>query len=177
MERLLLANNRRDENGVLNKDTLRLALDLENDISTRLDSSTDTLSCVRSENGQCLFTSPLSYWEHDYKTLAEDKKLIDTINRLNMTSHAVFPVTLPMVLADRAGLEDEEKVDFATFLVLTYYFRETDCNSQAGHSAWLQLVESAMKGKGQVKTLPGQPTLHAIQVCTDDTRVYSLLTF
>jgi hypothetical protein len=96
----------------------------------------------------------------------DDENVVDTINRLNKTSHAVFPVTLPMVLADRAGLEDEEKVDFATFLVFTYYFRETDCNSQAGHSAWLQLVESAMKGKGQIKTLPGQPTLHAIQVCT-----------
>jgi hypothetical protein len=164
IERLLIANNRRHENGALNKATLGLALDLQIEIASRLASSTDTLPCVQTSSGQCLFISPLSFWENDSARLALDENIIGTLNRNQNVTESGFPVSLSMVVADRAGLDNEDYVDIATFLVLTYFFLDEDCHSQGGHNAWTQLVSSVMHGKGQVDPIVAQPKLLAIQV-------------
>jgi hypothetical protein len=164
IERLLIANNRRHENGALNKATLGLALDLQIEIASRLASSTDTLPCVQTSSGQCLFISPLSFWENDSARLAVDEDIIGTLNRNQNVTESGFPVSLSMVVADRAGIDNEDYVDIATFLVLTYFFLDEDCHSQGGHNAWTQLVSSVMHGKGQVDPIVAQPKLLAIQV-------------
>lgn len=163
VERLLVANNHRHENGVLNKATLSLTLSLERLIATSLASST-SLPCVPTQNGNCLFTSPLSFWDHDERVLIADDDIIGTLNRARNTSSLGFPVTLGMVAADRASLELEEDVEAATFLVLTYFFRDDNCHSQSGHLAWVQLVNDLMQGKGHADPIAAQPRLLAIQV-------------
>jgi hypothetical protein len=167
VERLLIANNRRHENGVLNKATLRLTLDLEAEIATRLASSTSALPCVRTQSGNCLFTSPLSFWGYNPGLLANDNDIIGTLNTPNNVTLSGFPITLPMVVAGRASLEVMDQVDIGTFLVLTYFFRDDDCHSTSGHAAWIQLVNGIMEGKGQVKVITAQPRLLAIQVNTE----------
>lgn len=165
VERLLIANNRRHENGVLNKDTLRLTLELEAEIATRLISSTGVLPCVQTQSGGCLFTSPLSFWNHDPTLLAHDHDIIGTLNLSRNVTIAGFPVTLPMVVAGRASLDDMEYVEIGTFLVLTYFFRDDDCHSKSGHNSWIQLVNSVMEGRGHAETINAQSKLLAIQVC------------
>jgi hypothetical protein len=164
VERLLIANNRRHENGVLNKATLGLTLNLESRVADRLASSTGSLPCVQAQNGNCLFTSPLSFWDHDKQILASDDDVIRTLNNAKNTSLLGFPTTLDMVVADRASLEREDDVDIATFLVLTYFFRDNNCHSQSGHLAWIQLVNDIMQGTGHIDAIAAQPRLLAIQV-------------
>jgi hypothetical protein len=174
VERLLIANNRRHENGVLNKATLGLTLNLESLVAARLASSTNSLPCVQAQNGNCLFTSPLSFWDHDERILAADDDVISTLNHAKNTSLSGFPTTLAMVVADRASLEREEDVDTATFLVLTYYFRDDNCHSQSGHLAWVQLVNDIMQGMGHVDAIVAQPRLLAIQVSIYISTIQSL---
>lgn len=174
VERLLVANNRRHENGVLNKATLGLTLNLERLIATSLASSTSHLPCVQAQNGSCLFTSPLSFWDHDEHVLAADDDIIRTLNNANNTFFLGFPVTLDMVVADRASLEREEGIDSATFLVLTYFFRDNNCHSQSGHLAWVQLVNDVMQGKGHADPIVAQPRLLAIQFDADQTRLSAI---
>jgi Sterol-sensing domain of SREBP cleavage-activation len=164
VERLLIANNRRHENGVLNKATLGLTLNLERLVAARLASSTNSLPCVQTQNGNCLFTSPLSFWDHDERILTGDDDVISTLNHAKNISLFGFPTTLAMVVADRASLEREEDVDTATFLVLTYYFRDDNCHSQSGHLTWVQLMTDIMQGMGHIDATIAQPRLLAIQV-------------
>ena len=165
VERLLVANNRRHENGVLNRATLGLTLNLERLIAARLASSTSSLPCVQTQKGNCLSTSPLTFWDHDDRILEADDDIIRTINHAKNNSLLGFPTTLPMVVADRASLEREDDVDIATFLVLTYYFLDGNCHSQSRHLAWVQLVNDIMRGIGHVDAIVAQPRLLAIQVC------------
>ncbi|CAG7846063.1 SubName: Full=Related to Sterol regulatory element binding protein cleavage-activating protein {ECO:0000313/EMBL:CCA66870.1} [Serendipita indica DSM 11827] len=171
VERLLIASHRRHENGVLNKPALGLTLDLEAEINARLASATQYLPCVHTQAAKCLYTSPLSFWNHDPAVLNADEDIIGTLNKLTNTTDNGFAVTLPMVVADRAGLENEEVVDIGTFLVLTYYFRDDDCHSQGGHIAWVDLVQAAIQGKGLAQVVAGQPRLLALQFDADHSRI------
>ncbi|KAG8831258.1 hypothetical protein FRC17_003418 [Serendipita sp. 399] len=174
VERLLIASNQRHENGVLNKPTLRSTLDFEAEINTRLASSATALPCVQAKLGGCLYTSPLIFWDFDQRQLDADQDIIQTLNTIKNITTPGFPVTLAMVVAGRAGLEDQENTDIGTFLVLTYYFRDDDCHSQRGHLAWNQLVSSIMEGKGHAEAIAGQPRLLAIQFDAEYSRISAI---
>ncbi|KAG8856111.1 hypothetical protein FRB91_001227 [Serendipita sp. 411] len=174
VERLLIASNQRHENGVLNKPTLRLTLDIEAEINTRLASSTDSLPCVQAKTGGCLYTSPLVFWDFDRRQLDADPDIIQTLNAVENITTPGFPITLSMVVADRASLEDQEHIDIGTFLVLTYYFRDDDCHSQRGHLSWNQLVGGIIEGNGHAEAIAGQPRLLAIQFDAESSRISAI---
>ena len=164
VERLLVASYRRD--GVLNKPLLKKTLSLEQEISAQLTRKRD-LPCVVAPLGQggCLSTSPLIFWDYDDETLMNDPDILETMNHARNDTLSKIPVHLPMVVAGRMSLGDGDKTDYGAYLVLTYYFRETDCQTNAGHAVWKALASEAVKGKGRVHFPPAQPRLLALQVC------------
>jgi len=163
VERLLVASYRR--HGVLNKPLLKKTLLLEQDISAQLTRKRG-LPCVVAPLGQggCLSTSPLMFWDHDDDTLMNDPDILETMNHVRNNTLSKIPVPLPMVLAGRMSLGDSDKTDYGAYLVLTYYFRENDCQTKAGHDVWKTLASDAVKGKGHVHFPPAQPRLLALQV-------------
>jgi hypothetical protein len=164
VERLLVASYRRY--GVLNKTFLKQTLSLEQDISTQLARKRDLLPCVLAPPGQgeCFSTSPLMFWNHDDGMLMNDPDILETMNHVRNDTLSKIPVRLPMVLAGRMSLGDSDKTDYGAYLALTYYFRENDCQTKAGHDAWKALASAAVKGKGHVHFLTAQPRLLALQV-------------
>src|SRR5258706_695892 len=171
VERLLVASYRRD--GVLNKPLLKKTLSLEQDISAQL-TRKRTLPCVVLPLGQggCFSTSPLIFWDHDDETLMNDPDILETMNHIHNDTLSKIPVHLPMVLAGRVSLGDGDKTDYGAYLVLTYYFRENDCQTKAGHDVWKALASEAVKGKGPVHFPPAQPRLLALQVCRSFSRSF-----
>ena len=170
MERLLIASYRR--HGVLNKPLLKETLSLEQDISAQLIRKRDLLPCVVAPLGQggCFSTSPLMFWNRDDDTLMNDPDILETMNHVRNDSLSKIPIHLPMVLAGRMSLADGDKTDHGAYLVLTYYFRENDCQTKAGHDVWKALASEAVKGKGHVHFPPAQPRLLALQVCRSSSR-------
>jgi hypothetical protein len=166
VERLLIASYRR--NGVLNKPFLKNALSLEKDISAQLARKRDLLPCIAAPPGQegCLSTSPLMFWDRDDSTLMNDPDILETMNHVRNDTLSDIPVYLPMVLAGRISLGDGDKTDYGAYLVLTYYFRENDCQTKVGHDLWKALASEAVKGKGHVHFPTAQPRLLALQVCS-----------
>ena len=164
VERLLVASYRRD--GVINKPLLKKTLSLERDISAQLIRKSN-LPCVVAPLGQggCFSTSPLIFWNHDDERLMNDPDILETMNHIHNVTLSKIPVRLPMVLAGRVSLGDGDKTDYGTYLVLTYYFRENDCQTKAGHDAWKALASEAVKSKGYVQFPPARPRLLALQVC------------
>ena len=105
------------------------------------------------------------FWNHDDDTLMNDPNILETMNHVRNDSLSKIPIHLPMVLAGRMSLGDGDKTDYGAYLVLTYYFRENDCQTKAGHDAWKALASEAVKGKGYVHFPPAPPRLLALQVC------------
>lgn len=94
-----------------------------------------------------------------------DPDILETMNHVLNNTLSKIPVHLPMLLAGRMSLGDGDKTDYGAYLVLTYYFRETDCQTTASHDLWKALASEAVKGKGYVHFPPAQPRLLALQVC------------
>jgi len=165
VERLLVASYMRD--GVLNKPLLKKTLSLEQDIAAQLTRKRDQLPCVVNPHGLggCFSTSPLMFWDHDDDTLMSDPDILETMNHVRNDTLSKIPIHLPMVIAGRMSLSDGDKTDYGAYLVLTYYFRENDCQTMAGHDVWKALASEAVMGKGHARFPPAQPRLLALQVC------------
>jgi hypothetical protein len=164
VERLLVASYRR--HGVLDKQLLKETLSLEQEISAQLTRKRNLLPCVAPPGqGGCLSTSPLMFWDHNDDILMNDPDILETVNHVRNNTLSRIPVQLSMVLAGRMSLSDGDKTDYGAYLVLTYYLRENDCQTKAGHDVWKALASEAVKGKGRVHFPPAQPRLLALQVC------------
>ncbi|KAI0082852.1 hypothetical protein K474DRAFT_1687913 [Panus rudis PR-1116 ss-1] len=146
--------------GALNHDTLLATLELEDRISKVIHSR--GLPCLRGPGRSCFSLSPLAYWNHDIHELTNDSDVLHTINAHRNVSVAGVLLRPDMVLAGRDGDEIEEETDSAMFLVLSYFFLDTDCLGNAGHFAWLHALEDAISTNGHLILQARAPDLIAL---------------
>jgi hypothetical protein len=148
-ERVLAEPDPTSPHGVLSAPLLERLAGLETSIHHQLaDADVDCLP--RADGRGCLVLSPLSFWKHEPGRLRglSDDALIRTLSLSANTTLAGFPLTPAMVLADRE-LDDTDpsdtRLDYAGAAVLTFFFPEGgDCASDAGHNAWLGVLERAV---------------------------------
>ncbi|KAF9533558.1 sterol-sensing domain of SREBP cleavage-activation-domain-containing protein [Crepidotus variabilis] len=161
VERVLVQSSRPAEGDNI----LLSTLELEKRIHTTLRRPDNHLSCLKKPNGQCFVVSPLAFWEYDEDALSADESIIDTLSSSNISIHGI-PITPHMVLAGRGSYEPNpiglansplqtpvtaEKFDYATYLVLTYFFPQTTCwGSEGEHAEWRLVVKSAVGDNGEV---------------------------
>lgn len=95
----------------------------------------------------------------------QDHDLLRTINRQQNTSLSGLPLRPSMVFAGREAAEpSESRIDFASYLALTYFFHEDDCNAPDGHTAWKETVEDVASKHGVLTAHAHEPTLMALEV-------------
>lgn len=152
-----------DETGALNHQTLLSTLALEERISSEL--ASQQIPCVRRPDGQCLVISPSQFWQYNEKKVLADFDILDTLSLSRNVSIAGMPVSSQMVTAGREIREyPANKLDFAMFLVLTYFFPETDCLDHSGHDRWGRLLQDVAKAQGEPIIEKSGPKLIALEV-------------
>lgn len=164
LERVLVHSPFHDgPSSALNKETLLATLDLENRIAEVLKAR--KLPCLRTRDGSCLSISPLAYWNHDAELLASDTNILDTISSGRNVSSSSILIHPDMVLAGREASDlPERDVESAMFLVLSFFFPDTDCLGNVGHFAWLHALEDAVSTKGELILQARVPDLIALDV-------------
>ncbi|THH21094.1 hypothetical protein EW146_g421 [Bondarzewia mesenterica] len=163
VERVLVHGSRAEEAGALSHQTLLSTLNLEHRIAQQL--SARRLPCLRKPDGKCLVISPLEFWEHDENLLMNNQDVLSTLSVSKNVSIAGAPIVPQMVLAGREMDEySTTKINFAMFLVLTYFFRETDCLGNSGHFSWLEILQSSAKAHADLMTKAQEPKLIALEV-------------
>ncbi|KAL5529130.1 hypothetical protein ACEPAG_5104 [Sanghuangporus baumii] len=162
VERVFLTSNGFDSDaGVINYDLLQSALQLETDLMGHLSSS--SLTCLSVPPRGCVVLSPLEFWAHDERALRSDPNVLQTVNKQQNVSVAGLPLKPSMVFARRESSEPgSSTIDFAAYLVLTYFFRDEDCNSSNGHRAWLSILHD-IAPLGEIPRLLQDPLLHALE--------------
>ncbi|RDX52755.1 sterol regulatory element binding protein cleavage-activating protein [Lentinus brumalis] len=162
-ERVLVGSISPEEGlGALDKSTLHATLKLEHRISETL--SGRGIPCLQTRTGSCFALSPLVFWNYDEQMLASDVNVLDTLNMAHNISISGVPITPDMVLAGRELLDPHsDHIDAAMFLVLTYFFPETDCFSKEGHFKWLHALEDATGSAGELVVLAQEPRLIALE--------------
>lgn len=175
-ERVLVGSISPEEGlGALDKSTLHATLKLEHRISETL--SGRGIPCLQTRTGSCFALSPLVFWNYDEQMLASDVNVLDTLNMAHNISISGVPITPDMVLAGRELLDPHsDHIDAAMFLVLTYFFPETDCFSKEGHFKWLHALEDATGSAGELVVLAQEPRLIALEVSWLCPRMVRLLT-
>lgn len=167
LERVLLPSVQPDDPfGSLNKATLLGALQLQHRIQDTLAaSSNDVLDYVTEPDGGGIFVlGPLMHWHENDEELSLDPNVIRTINTSRNVTKAGIPISNDLTLAGRSVVDDKALIYEAEFLVLTYFFVESDCHANVKHSAWLQVLNDAASGLGVVTKSTAQPKLIALQV-------------
>jgi hypothetical protein len=141
--------------------TLHLEQRLENLVST------GNTPCLKGPNGKCFVISPLAFWAYNKDALLSDVNILDTLYSKNI-SIAGVPVTPDMVLAGRGSYEhpaDGNRLDYATFLALTYFFPKSACwASEPQHAWWVQTVQNAAQN-AQVIVQPPEASPIALEAC------------
>ncbi|KAJ7853659.1 sterol regulatory element binding protein cleavage-activating protein [Mycena olivaceomarginata] len=144
--------------GAVNHEILTSILEFEH----RIDKL--QLPCLKRADGTCFVLSPLAFWHHNQAELVADPTILDTLLSRN-ASIAGIPITPQMVLAGRGSDEPHvsgSNFDYAMFLVLTYFFPNSDCFGNAEHLAWLNAIDAASPGTlrtGQAQ----EPTFLALE--------------
>ncbi|KAG8882560.1 hypothetical protein FRB98_003601 [Tulasnella sp. 332] len=183
LERILIpsvAPGRHPSGSALNQETLISTVDLQHRIAQYLDR--DGLEClrdIRPDQGtsRCLSLGPLAYWENDELELLSGVDIIGTLNSRRNISRAGTRITPDMILSGRGDVDGKGWSTEADFLVLTYFFLETDCHSNAKHLAWQQIVKEATAEVGELVHSKSQPKLIALQYDTNQpTSQLSLMT-
>lgn len=152
-----------DETGALNHQTLLSTLALEQRISKEL--ASQRIPCLLRPDGQCLVISPLQFWQHNEKKVLADFDILDTLGLSKNVSIAGLSVSPHMVTAGREIREyPANKLDFAMFLVLTYFFPETNCLDHSGHDRWGRLLRDVAKDHGEPIIEKSGPKLIALEV-------------
>lgn len=164
LERVLVHSPFHDgPSSALNKDTLFATLELESRISDVL--ATRNIPCLRGRDGACLSISPLAYWNHDPELLMSDTNILDTISSTRNVTSSGISIEPEMVLAGQETSDEPGRdVNSAMFLVLSYFFPDTDCLGNVGHFAWLHALEDAASSKGELVLQARVPTLIALDV-------------
>lgn len=163
VERILLTTNGfESESGAITHELLSSGLQLER----RLDNYAKTrgLNCLTSSASSCVVASPLEYWSHNEQKLRHDNSLLKTINAANKTGYS-FPLRKSMVFAGRESLDTHGgSMDFAAYLVMTYFFHEDDCNGSDGHSMWLSGLDNIIASHGVVSAKAEEPMFLTLTV-------------
>ena len=169
MERVLLTTNGFDEDtGVIKHGTLATALQFEAALTTALISQGS--KCLRAPSGSCVRLSPLAFWSHDETTLLNDRDLIRTVNGKEQVVFHGGSIQPSMVFAGREAADPSEpRIDFASYLALTYFFHEEDCNTPDGHRSWKDILESVASEYGVLTAHAHEPTLVALEVFNSST--------
>lgn len=165
VERVLISSNALDfDSGVITHRTLLSALQLEKGIEAGIEDG--NLDCLTSSDGGCLHISPLDLWNHNEQTLLSDTDLIATVNSDNEVTVKGLQVKSSMVLAGReSGDTHGSSTDFATYLALTYFFNEDDCNGSTGHNAWVKVLQQVSEGS-DLSMNPQEPLFSTLEVCS-----------
>jgi hypothetical protein len=168
MERILIQSQLVEDDGALNYKILLSTYNLEHRIH-QLISASDS-PCLKKSDRQCIVISPLAFWNYDKDAMGLDANILDTLGYSKNVSIAGIPVTPHMVLAGRGSYEPRvggaNKFDYATYLVLTYFFPRNACwGSGSEHAHWIQVVRDAVGQSGEVDVHVPEATLIALEVC------------
>jgi hypothetical protein len=166
VEQLFIQSPSMDDAGAANHRLLRFALSLEKRLNSDL--SAGDHPCLKRTDGRCFVISPLLFWDHDEDSLLADTDVLNTLNNLKNVTVDGITITPQMVLAGRTSREHRvatSTFDSAAFLVMTYFFPESDCLSTSEHASWKQSVQSAVSHDAQITFHPQGPALIALEVC------------
>lgn len=151
VERILIQSPPVDDDRALNHRIFLSTLHLEQ-LLEDLASTGDT-PCLKGPNGRCFVISPLAFWAYNKDALLSDVNVLDTLYSKNI-SIAGIPITPHMVLAGRGSYEHPatgNRLDYVTFLVLTYFFPKSACwASEPQHAQWVQTIRNAVAQEAEV---------------------------
>lgn len=181
VERLLIQSPLVEDDGALNHKILLSTYNLERRIQQL--ASVGESPCLRITGGQCLVISPLAFWDYDQNALGSDANIFDTLSYSRNISISGIPVTPHMVLAGRGSYGSYEphvgggnKFDYATYLVLTFFFPRNACWGPASeHSRWVNTIRNAVGDRGEVDTQMAEAILIALEVPNHNLIVYTVL--
>ena len=166
VERILIQSPLIDDDRALNHRILISTLQLEQLIEG-LVSAGDT-PCLKGPNGRCFVISPLAFWAYNKDALLSDVNILDTLYSKNV-SIAGVTITPHMVLAGRGSYEYPiagSRLDYATFLALTYFFPKSACwASEPQHARWVQTIQNAVAQNVEVIVQLPQASPIALEVC------------
>ncbi|KAG9026721.1 hypothetical protein FRB95_008527 [Tulasnella sp. JGI-2019a] len=175
LERILLPgvlHDRHSTGNAVNQETLLATMDLHQRLDQLI--SRDGLECLQdlgpdsSSFNKCLVLGPLAHWDEDEEELRSDENVLRTLNSSRNVTKAGTAITLDMTLSGRGPVDEQGWSREAEFLVLTYFFLETDCHSNAKHLAWQQIVnEATIEMAGKAVHSKSQPKLIALQYDKD----------
>ncbi|KAF8810091.1 sterol regulatory element binding protein cleavage-activating protein [Phlegmacium glaucopus] len=166
VERILIQSPLVDDDRALNHRILLSTLHLE-ELLEDLVSTADT-PCLKGPNGRCFVISPLAFWAYNKDALLSDVNILDTLsNPDNNISVAGVPITPHMVLAGRGSYEHSgasNRLDYATFLTLTYFFPNSACwASEPQHAWWVQTVKNVVAQNAEVIVQLPEASLIALE--------------
>lgn len=167
MESLLLPGILPDHvHGALHKETLLATLELQQRIESSLNEGPkDILECLKdADSGDCFVIGPLIKWHDDLATLFSDPNVILTMNTAQNISKAGVPIGNELIMGGRGPADDKGFIYETEFLVVSYFFVEHDCHTNAKHTAWTQVVRDSVNGYGSVSPSQGPTSLIALQV-------------
>lgn len=172
LERLLIPSVQADDvHGVLNPETFSAVANLQDRLQSTMTSPAyrEILDCIKDPKqlaqGTCLVFGPLDYLQDPKTQVDTSRNVVQAINSAGDIVKAGVPLNKELTLARRGLVDERNWIYEADFLVLTYFFPETDCHANTRHAAWLQAVQEAVSGIGSAAQLPKQPKLLALQVC------------
>ncbi|KAL1681167.1 sterol regulatory element binding protein cleavage-activating protein [Schizophyllum commune] len=159
-ERVLVESPLDDDDGAVNHQILFSTLTLERRIEDLIGDR-----CLKRPDGRgCFVLSPLAFWDHDLRSLIADANILDTLSLTKNVSVAGVPLTPQMVTAGRSSPDGSStSFDFARFLVLTYFFPETDCLATSNHAAWLDVVSTAASTNAKISVEVQEPSIVALE--------------
>ncbi|KAG8678163.1 hypothetical protein FRC09_020072, partial [Ceratobasidium sp. 395] len=173
VERLFIPSTTPDPFGALNTQTLIPTLDLQLKLEKHL---APDLPCVRlldnttpstPPSHRCLVVSPTAHWNDDSDLIRAEPRLYTSLNKAHRNvSRGGIPLTAEMGLAGRLTTDHAgygSIIESSKFLSVSFFFREDDCHSNAGHRAWKKLVDELVPPETAVVTSGDQPKLLALE--------------
>ncbi|KAH9484081.1 Sterol regulatory element-binding protein cleavage-activating protein [Psilocybe cubensis] len=164
VEHILIQSPLVEDDGALNHNILLSTLDLEQRLEDIISSGDSP--CLKKPDGKCLVISPLAFWNYDKSTLLSDSNVFDTLTHSKNVSVSGIPITPQMVLAGRGSYEPHvggNKLDYATFLALSYFFPNSPCwDSGAEHALWVHTIQNTVSQDAEVVARGPEATLIAL---------------
>ncbi|KAF6764800.1 sterol-sensing domain of SREBP cleavage-activation-domain-containing protein [Ephemerocybe angulata] len=165
VERIFIQSPMGEDDGAVNHRILFSTLELERRLEASIHSG-DT-PCLTRPDGACFVLSPLAFWNYDKDLILSDSNILDTLGNSQNVTIAGIPVSPPMVLAGRGSWDHPAKLDYATFLALTYFFPNSECLGNAEHAQWEQLVQDSKPMNAVVTPKSREPELIALDLNQD----------
>ncbi|QRV86438.1 Carboxylesterase family [Ceratobasidium sp. AG-Ba] len=173
VERLFIPSTTPDPYGALNTQTLIPALEFQQKLEKHL---TPELPCVKlldnmapstPPSHRCLVVSPTAYWNDDAELIGAEPHLYLHLNKAHRNvSRGGIPLTPEMALAGRLTTDHAgygSIIESSKFLSVSFFFREDDCHSNAGHAAWIRLIKELIPLDANYVASGDQPKLLALE--------------